>query len=397
MNYRRAGYYNRVLTDREFSEERKVFAYEQKIADSFDKENLEAYRITKRANIGNQIKNTSSSAITAVLGFLIAGIFLFPLRNNDITVGLFIGIITAVFALVQLMSWQMMDSIFSLTHFKGYMKDLTEFAKLEEQDGAENPPALPQGFSFSSLEFKNVGFKYPKCGNYILKDCSFKIEKGKRYAFVGENGAGKTTVTKLIVRLFDGYEGEILLNGMDLRTYKPEEIKAVFTVLFQDFAKYGLSLKENILLGRQGEFLREKYDETVQAANMQRIIDKLPQKEDTVLARVGDESVDLSGGEWQKLAISRVLYKDSEVYILDEPTASLDPMQEKEIYEMFKDTSKNKTAIFITHRLGAIRFADEIFLISDGKVAEKGGHAQLMSEKGKYCAMFESQKEWYDL
>jgi len=396
-NFRRAGYYDRVLVDREFSEERAVFAFNKRIMNYWDKEYLEAYNLFKKASIPNHIKNLASSTITAILGFLIAGVFLIPLAAGSMTIGLFIGIITAVFALVQLMSWKMMNSIYHLTYYKGYMNDLTVFLKMEELKGAEGVPAIPEGFKFSSLEFKNVSFKYPKCENYILRNCSFKIDSRKRYAFVGENGAGKTTITKLIVQLFDDYEGEILLNGTDLKKYMPAEIKAIFSVLFQDFAKYCISVKENILLGRQGDFDSGKYYETLTAVNIHKLIDKLPDKENTALGRLDENSVDLSGGEWQKLAIARVLYKDSEVYILDEPTASLDPMQEKETYETFKDMTKNKTAIFITHRLGAIRFADEIFVVSEGKITECGNHQKLISEKGMYFNMFESQKEWYDL
>ena len=266
-------------------------------------------------------------------------------------------------------------------------------SEIEQPDTEENEGF---DFKFETLEFKHVSFKYPDTDHYVLKDCSFRMTKHKSYSFVGANGAGKTTITKLLIGLYDNYEGEILLNGKELRLYKPSEIRSIFSVVFQDFAKYSISIKENILLGDINKNDPLKLEEALSASGTDKIVSDSPFGLDTHLGKVFDQSIDLSGGQWQKIALARLLYAHKEVNILDEPTAALDPMAEAEVYKLFDQAVKNRFTIYITHRLGAAKIADEIFVLSDGKVAEHGSHRDLMNlECGIYREMYESQSAWY--
>ena len=280
-----------------------------------------------------------------------------------------------------------------VTYRQNYLKDLNAFCALSEREGALDTPQ--KGPVFETLEFKNVTFAYPECDKYILKNCSFKLENGVHYAFVGENGAGKTTITKLICGMYDNYEGDILLNGKELRAYPLGVLKDMFSVVFQDYARYCVSLRESVMLGDVRLVDQDRFNDSVNKIGLDQAIDKLPKGADTPVGKIITDGVDLSGGEWQRIAIARSLYSSAQVRILDEPTAALDPVAESEVYHMFDKISKNKTTIFITHRLGAARLADQIIVLKNGGVDEIGSHDELLSSGGLYAEMFESQRSWY--
>ena len=287
-----------------------------------------------------------------------------------------------------------------------YLKDLTKFMALSEREGALDEPESIENISFESIEFKDVSFRYPNTEKYILKNFNLKLQKNRHYAFVGINGAGKTTITKLLTGMYDNYDGQIIINDKDIREYSLKELKAIFTVVYQDFAKYQVSADDNILLGDIKELNKklagEGYDTgrrgvILKEIDLEKVMAKLPQGINTYLGKIKKSGVDLSGGEWQRLAVARALYSPAHVRILDEPTAALDPVAESNVYKMFGRISKGRTTIFITHRLGAARLADEIIVIDGGSVAERGSHEELLSRGGIYSGMFESQKSWYEL
>lgn len=228
-----------------------------------------------------------------------------------------------------------------------------------------------------------------------MKNFNLRLEKDLHYAFVGINGAGKTTVTKLLTGLYDNYEGEILLNGRELRTYSQAELKALFAVVYQDFAKYYIPLKDNIALGNVLNFNDQEVQQVASIIGLDEEVKDLPMGYDTPLGKIIEGGVDLSGGQWQKVAIARALYNPAQIRILDEPTAALDPVAESNIYEMFGRISKGKSTIFITHRLGAAKLADQIIVIDDGQVKEQGTHDELLKLGGIYAEMFEDQRSWY--
>lgn len=382
-----------MLQGRENVEERALFGYTEKV----NRQWLEKYEAARKITVGVTaryfIRLKASSLITVLLSLLIISVLLFPLTRGLITPGMFMGLITSTLNLIQMMSWELSDTMNKIAQNLEYCKDLTAFCALSETPGALDLPGA--GIPFESLEFRQVSFRYPGTERDILKDFSLRLERGRHYAFVGINGAGKTTLTKLLTGLYDNYEGEILLNDRELRTYSQADLKAFFSVVYQDFARYQISLEDNIALGNVLQKDQTKIREAAEAMGLGHTIAGLPRGMETPLGKIKEQGVDLSGGQWQRLVIARALYNPAAVQILDEPTAALDPVAESGIYEIFGKISAGKSTIFITHRLGAARLADEIIVVDGGKVAEQGNHECLLSQKGIYASMYEAQRSWY--
>jgi ATP-binding cassette subfamily B protein len=272
------------------------------------------------------------------------------------------------------------------------MKDLTAFVAMSQtKDALTEPDAEPM--EFKSLEFRNVCFRYPGSERLVLDGMSFKMEAGRHYAFVGKNGAGKTTITKLLTGLFPQYQGEILINGKELREYSASAVKALFSVVYQDFARYYIPLKNNIALGdlhRKGNEM-----EAAHLAGLDETVNSLNHGLDTPLGKIMAGGQDLSGGQWQRVAIARSLNSRAPVKILDEPTSALDPISESLLYRDFERLMLGKTTVFVSHRLGSTKLADEILVIGSGRIIERGTHDELMAANGSYAGMFEAQRGWY--
>ena len=248
----------------------------------------------------------------------------------------------------------------------------------------------------AGIEFRNVWFRYPRSERFALKDISFTIQPGESVAIVGENGAGKTTLVKLLTRLYDPTEGAIFLEGCDLREYDAEELRRHFGVIFQDFVRYDLSVRENIGFG-QVEYLndQDRIAEASEKGGSIETVRKLPHGFDTMLGKTLDEGVDLSGGEWQKIALSRAFIRSAEILILDEPTAALDSLAEREVYSRFAELTVDRTTIFVSHRFSTVRMAKHILVLRDGKLIEQGSHDELIALSGRYAEMFNAQAERY--
>ena len=248
-----------------------------------------------------------------------------------------------------------------------------------------------------TIEFKNVSFAYPGTERRVINNVNLKLDPGDTCVLVGLNGAGKTTLIKLLTRLYDPTEGEILLDGYNIKEYDTDDLYAMFGIIFQDFGKYAVSVKENI---RFGQLDREAGDdEIVEAAEQStasQFIENLPDKYDTPLMRYFEENgIELSIGQWQKLSIARAFYSDSDVIILDEPTASLDAIAEQDIYNQFDRLRKDKTCIFVSHRLSSATVANKIIVLEQGAVIEEGSHAELMKKRGVYYELFTTQAKRY--
>lgn len=248
------------------------------------------------------------------------------------------------------------------------------------------------------LEFKNVSFYYPSSDRLILKNLSFRLKTGKKLAIVGANGAGKTTFIKLLCRLYDPTEGQILLNGIDIRKYDYDEYIRLFSIVFQDYKIFSFSVAENVAAGP--EYDSERVKECLKEAG---IYERVSQMKHGIESRLlkdqqdGDEEgIEISGGEKQKIALARALYRDAPLVILDEPTSALDPLAEQDIYRRFNDMVSGKTAIFISHRMSSCRFCDEIVVFDDGRIVENGSHEELVSDvDGVYHRMWEAQAQYY--
>ena len=244
------------------------------------------------------------------------------------------------------------------------------------------------------VEFRNVSFRYPGSESWALKNVSIRFRVGKRLAIVGENGSGKTTFIKLLCRLYDPQEGQILLNGIDIRKYRYDEYMAIFSVVFQDFQLISQSLGSNV--AGSVRYDPNRVRKALIDAGFGPRLDTLPQGLDTLLYKdYGEEGIEISGGEAQKIAIARALYKDAPFIILDEPTAALDPIAEAEIYEKFQDISGDRTTVFISHRLSSCKFCDEILVFQNGAIVQQGTHEALLSQPGRYAALWNAQAQYY--
>lgn len=399
---RKADYLKDVLSSRENIEERSLFGYAEAIDKIWFNRYETARKIEYKATKKNFIKTKIASIITAFLSMIIALVLIIPTSTGKITVGMYMSLITASFNLVKQMSWELSVVMQEFTKNKLYLKDFQFFANLDEVTGADTCLDMSiQSKPLESIEFKNVHFSYPGSDVKILNGLSMKLEKDKQYAFVGKNGAGKTTITKLLTGLYTDYEGEILINGQDIKTISNEQLKAYFSVVYQDFAKYYLSIKDNLLLGNSISNLDSNYEKTMvekalDIVDMSCKISDFPKGIYTLLGNLTDECVDLSGGQWQRISIARSLVSEAPICILDEPTASLDPISESKLYKIFGKASKGKLTILITHRLGAARVADEILVLDNGKVIEQGNHKDLVEQNSVYKKMFDAQRGWYN-
>jgi ATP-binding cassette subfamily B protein len=277
-----------------------------------------------------------------------------------------------------------------------YLDDLFSFFEIvPEIVSPPNPLPFPASLR-DGFTFEDVGFRYPGAERWAVRHLSFSLRAGEVLALVGENGAGKTTLVKLLARLYDPDEGRILLDGRDLRAYDVSDLRANIGVIFQDFVRYHLTAAENIAVGRIEA--REDRARIVQAAERSLadpVIRALPRGYDQVLGKRFKTGVELSGGEWQKVAIARAYMRDAQLLILDEPTASLDARSEFEVFQRFKELSEGKTAVLISHRFSSVRMADRILVLSGGEIEAVGTHEELLAQQGRYAELFELQAAGY--
>ncbi len=277
-----------------------------------------------------------------------------------------------------------------------YLDDLFSFFAIEPEirsrpDALPVPRPIRQGFVF-----ENVGFRYPDAERWAVRHLDFQLRAGEVIALVGENGAGKTTLVKLLARLYDPDEGRILLDGRDLRDYDLDDLRANMGVIFQDFVRYHLTAGENIGVGQVDAMPdTARIRDAARRALADEVIDALPEGYGQLIGRRFKNGVDLSGGQWQKIAIARAYMRDAQVMILDEPTAALDARAEFEVFQRFKELSEQRTAVLISHRFSSVRMADRILVLADGRIEASGTHAELMAQGGRYAELFELQAAGY--
>jgi ATP-binding cassette subfamily B protein len=277
-----------------------------------------------------------------------------------------------------------------------FVTDLLDFFAMEPTVSSK-PNALPAPRPIrEGFEFRNVSFTYPGQTRLVLSDVSFHLRRGERLALVGENGQGKTTIVKLLTRLYDPTAGQILLDGVDLREYSLEDLWKETGVIFQDFMRYDMTAAENIAIGKIEE--RDNMFRVRSAAQKslaEQVIRKLPKNYEQILGRRFEGGVDLSGGEWQKMALARAYLRDAQLLILDEPTAALDAKSEHEVFQRFAELTHGKMALLISHRFSTVKMADRILVLEAGQIAEQGDHEQLLLRGGRYAEMFELQAASY--
>ena len=277
-----------------------------------------------------------------------------------------------------------------------YLNDLFSFFDMRPEilspaNARPFPKPIRQGFVF-----ENVGFAYPGAERWAVRNLSFTLEAGEVVALVGENGAGKTTLVKLLTRLYDPDEGRILLDGHDLREYDLDELRGSMGVIFQDFVRYNFTARDNIAVGRvSAQHDQARIERAARSSQADGVVAGLPGGYDQRIGKRFKNGVELSGGEWQKVAIARAYMREAEVLILDEPTAALDARAEFEVFQRFKELSRGKTAVLISHRFSSVRMADRIFVLADGKLEAAGTHEELVAKPGLYSELFELQAAGY--
>ncbi|MGH1364436.1 MAG: ABC transporter ATP-binding protein [Calditrichia bacterium] len=277
-----------------------------------------------------------------------------------------------------------------------YLQDYFDFIDMEFDydigyEQFETPKEIYKG-----VEFQNVSFKYPKSDSYVLENISFRLDRGEKLAFVGENGAGKTTLIKLLLRLYEPTEGAILLDGVDIRHYDKAEYQKLFGAIFQDFVKYYLTAKVNIAVGHIDAVENDaKIKDSAVRSLADDVISALPMGYEQPLGKRFKNGTDLSGGQWQKLAIARAYMSDASIIILDEPTSALDARAEYEVFQRFIGLTEGRTSIIISHRFSTVRMADRILVLENGRILENGSHAELLENEQLYAELFHLQAEGY--
>ena len=388
--------YLRVLGgSKEAAKELKLFGLRKFLIERFTNLSDEIYA----ENIGlSRRKLIAGSLLSMVgtMGYYSAYVFVIWRTVNG---GLTIGTLTFLAGAIQQASsniQQIFSTIAAIGDQALFLTDLLAFFKMEPTIRSK-PNALPAPRPIKQgVEFRNVSFSYPGNSRLILDHINFRLHPTERLALIGENGQGKTTIVKLITRLYDPTEGQILLDGVDLRDYDLEDLHREMGVIFQDFMRYEMTAAENIAVGRVEEL---KNPELLQIAARKSMadatIERLPRGYDQMLGRRFEQGVDISGGEWQKVALARAYLRDAQILILDEPTAALDARSEFEVFQRFAELTAGKMALFISHRFSTVRSADRIIVLENGKIAEEGSHEQLSRLGGRYAEMFEMQASSY--
>jgi ATP-binding cassette subfamily B protein len=286
---------------------------------------------------------------------------------------------------------------FSITASQAlYLNDLFAFFEVKPEilsptDPRPFPQPIREGFVF-----EDVGFIYPGAERWAVRHLSFELRSGEMLALVGENGAGKTTLVKLLARLYDPDEGRVLLDGHDLREYDLESLRGNMGVIFQDFFRYNLTAADNVAVGKiEARGDRDRIERAARSSQADEVIARLPGGYDQMIGKRFRNGIELSGGEWQKIAIARAYMREAPVLILDEPTAALDARSEFEVFQRFKALSAGKTGILISHRFSSVRMADRILVLADGKVEAAGTHDELMRQGGRYSDLFDLQAAGY--
>ncbi len=360
----------------------------QRLADAIDTENR-ALAI-RRAIAGSALN------LVATGGYYGAyAVVLVRTLSGAITVGMF-TFLTGSFSRSRAYIERILSSFNDITEQAMFLKDLFDFFELQPTIHTL-PGAIPAPRPIrDGFEFRSVEFAYPGSSRLVVRDLNFRLGAGEKIALIGENGAGKTTVVKLMARLYDPTQGRILLDGVDLREYDVDDLRREIGVIFQDYMRYDTIVRENIGFGKIDAL---EDDERIASAAYKSlaktVIDRLPAGFDQMLGRRFEEGVDLSGGEWQKFALAGAYMRDAQLLILDEPTATLDARAEYEVFQRFADLTRGRMAVLISHRFSTVRMADRILVLANGEIEEQGTHEQLHALGGHYAELFELQAAGY--
>ena len=398
---RKMSYIQTLMTTDTYNKEIKLFTLGDYFISQFRRFANKFYEESKAVLLKRYLMNFVWTGLTGAAN---TGIYLYvAIRAVTGALGIS-GLIAYTQAAVQAgQSFQnLLNDISSTYENNLYINTLFDFLTYAPKiiSPAKPEPVLPNAnVKGLDIEFRDVSFTYPgkdPLTQYALKHVSFKIEAGESIALVGRNGAGKTTMVKLLTRLYDPDDGEILIGGRNIKEYDLQELRGQVGVIFQDYVTYFMSARENIGVGRIAQVENsELVASAARKSGANAVIEKLPEQYDTMLGKWFDKGTQLSGGEWQKVALARAFMRDARILILDEPTSSLDAQAESEVFSHFRALTDGKTAIFISHRFSTVRLADRIFVLENGTILENGSHEELMELDGRYAELFNLQAEAY--
>ncbi|MFL0364660.1 ABC transporter ATP-binding protein [Pseudobacillus sp. 179-B 2D1 NHS] len=388
-------YLDSLLSNRDSIQEIKIFNAQdyiiKKSASLFLKKSKEELNYLKK-------RETSYFLLKFLNNFaLVIGVLLLitMVTSKKLALSTFIAVFQAIRE-TQTILLNLSNNFSTIQSQMHFLKDLFELLYFEDKTyikGNSNTVSFPE-FKDQGIKITNLSFVYPYSNRKVLSDVSLDIHPGETIAIVGENGSGKSTLIKCLMGLYPIMDGDILFEGISIKTIDELELLKNITVLFQNFTKYNLTLKENILLNdslKENDI--EKFQDVIRLSGVKDFYKKLEEGAETRLGKLFLDGEELSGGQWQKVAIARALFKKGELFILDEPTAALDPRSEYDIFKKFKMMTENKTTIFVTHRMTATKLADQIVVMKNGKIIEKGNHNELMMKKGEYYKLYKMQNK----
>ena len=382
-------YYRDAITEREYFKETRILGtynfFLTRFINTMKKFNKAEWQKTKQTNILEIVMGLLSAVgYVGILFMLITS-----LMAGDITVGMFAAVFASIGKMFDLMNEVIKTHIGKLAAKMGSAHNFIRFMDLPERGGVDGIPVFNKG-----IIANNISFKYPHSECESVDNVSVEIKAGETVAIVGENGAGKTTLVRLLMGLYVPTNGNVMLNGMDTKIINNKSLCKGLSGVFQRYQRYQMTLEENVRISDSAN--ENEINKAISQAGVDIVDETYPYGGNTMLSREFD-GVDLSGGQWQRVAIARGLYRIHDVIVLDEPTAAIDPIEETRIYNQFVEISKDKTAIIVTHRLGSTKIADRVIVMDKGKIVEEGSHFTLMQQQGLYFNMYNSQAEWYNV
>lgn len=391
--WRRDYYMSSTTCDFAAAKDIRMFGLREWLTEKFKKEKVtryEAQRLNEKIWLGCSVITNICFALSQVI---VNGWLLYKAARGEMTIGNF-SFYTAASISFYTYVRNIMDSIADLLQRSRQVDDWRSFLDIDGGD-PDSGKTVPEYESYE-FEFRNVSFKYPKAEKYALKNLSLTLKAGQRLAVVGLNGAGKSTFIKLLLRLYEPCEGEILLNGVNVREYSKTSYYRIFSPVFQEVNLFAFPLAENVSMKSPENTDKSLAEKSLKNAGLGEKLAELPGGVDTeILKVIYDDGTDLSGGEKQKLALARALYKDAPVVVLDEPTAALDALAESRLYSDFDKLIGGKTAVYISHRLSSTQFCSEVAMFKDGEMVELGTHKELLQRDGAYAEMFRIQAQYY--
>lgn len=392
---RELDYLRYVGASDETAKEVRIFGLSDFLTQRFARVSTDYYKANRKLAIKRSLWGSLFNLVGTAGYYGAYVVIIWQTLDKQISVGE-MTFLAGSFLRMRMLMQSVLSQFSSIAESALYLRDLFDFFEIQPTIASpEKPERVPEIIQ-SGFVFENVGFQYPNSDVWAIRNVSFSLKAGEKLALVGENGAGKTTLVKLLARLYDPTEGRILLDGKDLKSYDLEELRQKVGVIFQDFVRFQMKVKENIAVGNIEELEnRPMIESAAEKSLAQSVVEKLKDGYDQMLGRKFADGVELSGGQWQKIALGRAYMRDAQLIILDEPTAALDARAEHEVFQRFTELTLGKTAVLISHRFSTVRMADRILVLSQGTLAEIGSHEALLEKGGIYAELFRLQAAGY--